>query len=148
MRSVTIAIMAVSLTLGSGLAFAVPPAQPTPAMLTFLDNHAGAKVSFSKYGIGAVFGVPLASRGGEATTRAFVENFLITQGNVNILGARGVDGADLVYDNQLVISNGKFTVFTYTQKVTEETNLPLHGGFIKVLVLMGATEKIVFIGAG
>ena len=60
MRSITSFVMTVSLTLGSGLAFAIPPAQPRPATVTFLDNHLGAKATLSKNGIGSVFGNALA----------------------------------------------------------------------------------------
>ena len=109
-------------------AWAVPPAQPTPETVDFLTAHAGAKATLSEDGIGAIFGVPLASRGAEATTKDFVDNFLFDPTNAGILG---VATLDLAYDNELVISNGKFTVFTYTQKVAEEGNLPMHGGFFR-----------------
>lgn len=128
-----------------GVALALPPAQPTPETVAFLDNHPGVKAALRGDGIGAVFGASLASRGAEASTRLFVESFL--QGNVDILGARGVTGDDLTYDNDLLISNGKFRVFTYNQTVFEEDGLPMHGGFIKVVLLLGATEKIVHIGS-
>ena len=114
------------------IAWEVPP---TPQTVTFLDNNPGTKAALAGDGIGAVFGAPLATRGTEPTTKDFVEEFLITDGNVDILGARGVDGNDLTFNNELVISNGKFKVFTYKQTVIEEGDLLIHGGLIKAVVL-------------
>lgn len=129
-------------TLLPGLASAAPPTQPMPQTVDFLAAHAGAKATLSEDGIGAIFGVPFAERPQGQGRQAFVKQFL--DDNPGILG---VATLDLAYDNDLLIANGKFTVFTYKQTVAEEDNLPMHGGFIKVIVLMGATEKIVYIGA-
>lgn len=108
-RMVSLALLCV--LVASASTVAVPPPQPTPQTATFLVDHPGARAVLSADGIGAIFGVPLAEDSStQTTTQQFVATFL--QGNTEILGMRGVEDNELVFDDELIISNGKFAVLT------------------------------------
>ncbi len=120
---------------------AAPGLVPTPATKACLVANPGLRAMVDGERLTALYGVPIATDSDPGTnTDQFMANFLAVQANVDALG---VDSALLEFKDKITIRNGKFTVYTYTQKIE---GLPVHGSIVKLPVLLGATEKISYAG--
>lgn len=123
------------------LAFCPPAsgAVPSRATRTFLGDHPDVRPIVREERLIALYGEPLATDADPATgTDTFVEAFLQEDGD-----ALGVDDCVLQLTDKIDIRDGKFRVYTYVQKIA---GLPVHGSVVKLPVLLGDTEKIVYAG--
>lgn len=112
---------------------------PSPKTRTFLAARPAMRPMVRNERLIALYGTPLAVDSDPATdTDAFVTSFLQQNGD-----ALGVDDCVLELRNKINTRNDKFTVYTYRQKVE---GLPVHGSVVKIPVVLGATEKIVYSG--
>lgn len=125
------------------------PAFPTPATQSLLAaNQPGLKAlvaSGGSEGIAALFGVPFATDSDPQTsTDAFVNTWLFGPQNPH-KDALGVDNLDLdpTPVNTINIRNNRYKVFTYVQRIE---GLQVHNSVVKIPVLLGASEKIGYIG--
>jgi len=113
------------------------PAAPATGRL--LRENPGLRTAQTDGRLRAIYGRPMATDDNPATsTDAFVESFLARHKD-----AFGVAGVDLVQRDKMNTGSGKFTVYTFEQRIE---NLPVHGSLLRVAVLGGATEKIPYVG--
>ena len=143
MHSRHMLMMTVSLTIGSGFVSAAPPPLPTPGTQALIDEVPGLMGIVGDQKVVGFFGPPIAETAEDSdpdSTRNFVNAFLAAHPD-----ALGVDAVQLDLESEHTFRNGKFTVFTYSQR-TSIDDLAVHGTIVKIVVLKGAMEKITYIG--
>ncbi len=116
------------------LCYAARPAVPTPPTQALLEQYEGLRVMVQGDRALALFGVPFAYSTGTQTTAEFVDAWLAANAD-----ALGVDGVELVLEDDVFIKGGAFQVFSYSQVYTQipgET-LPVDGTVVKLKVLVG-----------
>lgn len=140
----TMLMMTVSLTMSSGFVSAAPPPLPTPGTQALIDEVPGLIGIVGDQKVVGFYGPPIAQTAEDpldpSSTRNFVDAFLTTHPD-----ALGVDVLQLRFESEHTIRNGKFTVFTYSQR-TSIDDLAVHGTIVKIVVLKGPMEKITYIG--
>ena len=114
-------------------------AQTPTATRALLDANPGTQAMFERERLVALYGKPFATDNDPGTTTDdFVARFVGEHGD-----ALGVENVSLVLDNRINIRNDKFAVYTYTQHIE---GLPVEGSTVKIPVLLGAQEKIGYVG--
>ena len=122
-----------------GVARASGPTPPTLATRTFLEAHPGARAMIGGERLIALYGIPLAIDSDPGTnTDQFVDAFLSQHAD-----ALGVDDLVLALKGEITIRGGKFTVYTYAQRIE---GLHVHASVVKIPVLLGETETISYVG--
>jgi len=116
----------------------------SPQTQTLLLNAPGTKAAFRNDRLVAIYGAPVEERDQQASTAAFVADFLDDQKAA--LGIENAADITLVAENDLVIGQGKFHVFYYSQQIVSEDNLKVYGSLVTVLVLLGSPDKVVDVG--
>ena len=117
------------------------PAFPTPATQTLLTNTAGLRAIAAGEGMSALTNATIIFDNDPGTTTdQFVANYLAVPQNRDALGVENVTLTPL---GQVTTRSNRHKIFTYVQTIE---GLPVFGTVVKIPVLLGATEKISYIG--